>query len=223
VEVSEGEDDFGKPGFDLDAHFARLMARFDADEVKPPIAGKHKYDDDDDEQGVDERKGDDGGQFDDADEEDEDDDDDDEDDDDEDDDDEDEDGVVDARRVEELRIKRAIKQYDDDYIGELDPDDPEVRGTGFNEELLDSAMDEFLADTLQARIAEAAGVGSAKVCSCFDCCLSACLLACMHARLPACCRSLACSLVHLLSGRSPCTQLSLAAHRRSLQLSQRRW
>ena len=72
--------------------------------------------------------------------------------------------MVDPRKVEELRIKRALKQYDDDNIGELDPDDPDVRGTGFNEDLLDSAMDEFLAEGMAARIAEAATVASAKVC-----------------------------------------------------------
>ncbi len=90
-------------------------------------------------------------------------DDDGDDDDDEDDDEESDDdgGALDLRRVEELRIKRAIKQYDDDYIGELDPDDPEVRGTGFNEAFLDSAMDEFLQEKRRTDAAAAAAAAAA--------------------------------------------------------------
>ena len=59
-------------------------------------------------------------------------------------------GELDARRVEELRIRRLLKQYDEDLIGELDPDDPEVRGDGFNEDLLEGAMDEFLKERARA-------------------------------------------------------------------------
>ena len=68
-EAAAAVDDFGKPGFDLDAHFAKLMAKFDAEEVVTVPSRKSRYDDDAKKHGVDEHKGDDsdGGQFDDAD------------------------------------------------------------------------------------------------------------------------------------------------------------
>jgi hypothetical protein len=153
-EDSDGEHvEFGGEGFDLDAHIAKLIANASKQDVgslraagKPVRTIKRKdkdlreshprffkIDESDEELEEDERRGD---QF----EEDE----------------LEEEDDEDGEQESEHRTRRSMNpmdnafqrvlmaEYADENIGELDPDDPRVRGTGLRASVLERAMDEFM-------------------------------------------------------------------------------
>ena len=153
---------FGGKGFDLDAHIAKLLKAADEHDVgslrtakvskglkkKKDTAHSHprfynidesdeeKEDDVRDEDDFDEDEYEEG---------------DEDEDDDEDDDDEEHDGGHEStmKRNAKAYIGTAfhrvmMSEYADENIGELDGEDPRVKGTGLHEKALESAMDEFL-------------------------------------------------------------------------------
>jgi hypothetical protein len=150
-EDDEDHVEFGGEGFDLDAHIAKLISNAEKQDVgslraagKPIRTIKRKNNagteshprfykiDESDEDGSQDERGEDDFEEDDM----------------EEDEDRDDEDVNRSRRplnpMDNAFQRVMMAEYADENIGELDPDDPRVRGTGFHASTLERAMNEFL-------------------------------------------------------------------------------